>query len=236
MFFVVADLKNPSRHITEKLEHIFEWRELWTRFTPNARREWFDRRVHVEIRRLTKAEFSLLAPRLVDIYIEAMGYSPAMRAQRLRVWRTEVVWPGFAAVIAVAENQVMGVAYGFLGARERWWDKQLIKALRQQRALTEADQAMIRNYFEVAEVHVDPRLQGHGIGASLLRALLDTTTARWAILSTPEVDGEANNAFGLYRKFGFTDVARGYRYDGDPRPFAILALDLAGSPATASAD
>lgn len=192
--------------------------------------------MHVEIRRLTKAEFSLLAPRLVDIYIEAMGYSPAMRAQRLRVWRTEVVWPGFAAVTAVFDNQVVGVAYGFLGARERWWDKQLIKALRQQRALTDEDQAMIRDYFEVAEVHVDPRFQGNGIGAALLQALLDTTTARWAILSTPEVDGEANNAFGLYRKFGFTDVVRGFLYEGDARPFAILALDLAGSPADASAD
>lgn len=205
-------------------------------FAPPGQAGWFDGGVLVEIRRLTKAEFSLLAPRLVDIYIEAMGYSPAMRAQRLRVWRTEVVWPGFAAVAAVFDNQVVGVAYGFLGARERWWDKQLIKALRQQRALTDEDQAMIRDYFEVAEVHVDPRFQGNGIGAALLQALLDTTTARWAILSTPEVDGEANNAFGLYRKFGFTDLARGYRYDGDPRPFAILALDLAGSPATASAD
>lgn len=223
----------------DKLAHLFYSFLKCACQPPPPRRKWFDSGVHIEIQRLTKAEFSFLVPRLVDIYMEAMQYPRTMRAQRLRVWRSEVAWPGFAAVAAIAGNEVLGVAYGFLGARERWWDKQLVKALTQQRpdeVLTEDDHAMLNNYFEIAEVHVDPRHQGHGIGAAMLRELLATTTARWAILSTPEVDGEANNAFGLYRKFGFHDVARDFYYGSDPRPFAILALDLASTSGIGKAD
>lgn len=206
---------------------------------PQQVHKWFDSGVHIEIQRLTKAEFSFLVPRLVDIYMEAMEYPQTMRTQRLRVWRGEVTWPGFSAVAAISDNSVIGVAYGFLGARERWWDQQLVKALTQQRPdgmLSDDDRALLANYFEIAEVHVDPRHQGRGIGAAMLRELLASTSARWAVLSTPEVDGEANNAFGLYRKFGFQDVARNFYYGSDPRPFAILALDMAGTPRVGEAD
>ena len=46
------------------------------------------------------------------------------------------------------------------------------------------------------------------------------------LLSTPEVDEEANRAWRLYRRLGFTDVIRGYHFAGDPRPFAILGRNL----------
>lgn len=180
----------------------------------------------VEIRRLSPAEFSLLVPQLVDIYIDAMEYDPAIRAQRERVWRGEVRWPGFTAVAAVDGGEVVGAAYGFLGARERWWDKQLVRCMEERGGLTPRHRDMLESYFEVAEVHVSPTRQGAGIGAALLGELLHLAPARWAILSTPEVDGEANNAFGLYRKYGFTDVGRSFLYPGDPRPFAILARPL----------
>lgn len=178
------------------------------------------------IQRLTPAEFVLLAPVLVDIYIEAMEYSPSMRRQRIQVWKGEVRSPGFTAVAAIDGNVVVGIAYGFLGTRERWWDRQLVRAMKEQGGPTQRDNAMLQNYFEVAEVHVSPSQQGDGIGSLLLAELLRDAPARWALLSTPEVAGEANNAFGLYRKFGFVDVARNFYYDGDRRPFAILALEL----------
>ena len=43
------------------------------------------------------------------------------------------------------------------------------------------------------------------------------------LLSTPE--GE-NRAWRLYRRLGFTDVLRNYRFTGDPRPFGVLGRDL----------
>lgn len=168
----------------------------------------------------------MLAPTLVDIYMEAMGYAPSMRPGRIRVWKGEVRSPGFTAVAAIDGDQVIGIAYGFLGTRERWWDRQLVRAMHANGGITETDRDMLRSYFEVAEVHVSPDRQGEGLGSLLLAELLRFAPARWALLSTPEVAGEANNAFGLYRKFGFTDVARNFLYEGDRRPFAILALDL----------
>ena len=42
------------------------------------------------------------------------------------------------------------------------------------------------------------------------------------LLSTPEINGEANRAWRLYRRLGFADVIRDYHFAGDPRPFAIL--------------
>lgn len=168
----------------------------------------------------------MLAPQLVDIYLEAMEYSPAIRSQRIKVWRGEVLWSGFTAVAAIHQGSIVGVAYGFIGARERWWDRQLIRAMRQRGGPTAEDKEILRDYFEVAEVHVLPAVQGNGIGSQLLELLLKLAPTRWALLSTPEVDRENNNAFRVYRKFGFTDVARDFLYDGDTRPFAILGLDL----------
>lgn len=168
----------------------------------------------------------MLVPALVDIYIEAMGYSPTIRPQRLRVWRGEVRWPGFTAIAAAEDDALVGVAYGFLGARERWWDRQLVRGMQRRGGPTPEEQDMLNSYFEVAEVHVKPGHQGKGIGSALLKELLRGVPAKWALLSTPEVRGEANNAFSVYRKFGFADVVRDFLYDGDARPFAILSLDL----------
>ena len=98
--------------------------------------------------------------------------------------------------------------------------------------ISEQRQQILNSYFEIAEIHVSPARQGHGIGAALLTELLHLAPAEWALLSTPEVNGEANNAFGLYRKFGFTDIARDYLYPGDHRPFAILGRRLPLSPET----
>ncbi|WP_350354543.1 GNAT family N-acetyltransferase [Corynebacterium aquatimens] len=95
-----------------------------------------------------------------------------------------------------------------------------------KRGITPRRREILNSYFEVAEIHVLPGHQGRGIGAKLLTELLKLAPAEWALLSTPEIDGEANGAFGLYRKYGFEDLARNFMYPGDPRPFAILGRRL----------
>ncbi|WP_040420798.1 GNAT family N-acetyltransferase [Corynebacterium timonense] len=187
------------------------------------------------IRQLAGHEFALLAPTLVDIYIAAMGYSPAIRRQRIDVWRGEITYPGFTAVIAIDESaepeRVVGVAYGFTGARGRWWDQQLIRGLKQAGALTSQASAMLDDYFEVAEVHVEAAHQGRGLGSRLVCELVRDVPSAWALLSTPEVPQERNAAFGLYRKLGFVDVVRNLMYAGDSRPFAVLGRRLPLRPA-----
>ena len=164
--------------------------------------------VSFEIRRLTPPEFSLLAPQLVEIYIEAMHYNPAILHSRISSWRNDVTRPGFSAQIVTHDNGVVGVAYGFLGSPDSWWDAELRRGLRLQGGPTEEQWDIVRNYFELAEIHVLPQYQGRGLGRKLLEGLLWNAPARYALLSTPEVPNEDNGAFRLYRATGFFDVLR----------------------------
>ena len=59
-----------------------------------------------------------------------------------------------------------------------------------------------------------------GLGAI---AVADGRPERHMLLSTPE--GE-NRAWRLYRRLGFGDVLRNYRFTGDPRPFGVLGREL----------
>jgi len=84
----------------------------------------------------------------------------------------------------------------------------------------------MNSYFELTELHIHPRAQGHGLGEALIRRLLDDRGEQHVLLSTPEINGEANRAWRLYRRLGFTDIIRGYHFAGDPRAFAILGRSL----------
>ncbi|BCI87607.1 hypothetical protein NIIDMKKI_28130 [Mycobacterium kansasii] len=72
------------------------------------------------------------------------------------------------------------------------------------------------SYFELTELHIQPRAQGHGLGEALVRRLLAGRQEDHVLLSTPETNGEANRAWRLYRRLGFTDIIRGYYFAGDP--------------------
>lgn len=180
----------------------------------------------MEIRRLSGPEFAVLAPQLVDLYIEAMGYDPSIRAGRIAVWRQEIMQPGFTALVALEHDTVLGVAYGYIGAPDMWWDRQVRRGFREGGGPDTRQLMLMRDYFEVAEIHVAPDQQGRGIGRVLLSQLLWLAPAGNAMLSTPEVDDEANNAFSLYRSMGFRDELRDFFFDGDARPFAVLSVPL----------
>ncbi len=178
------------------------------------------------IRRLSAQEFSVNAPVLVDIYITAMEYDPAIRDARVQVWRRNSMNLDFTAVCALFNGRVVGVAYGFAGDQDHWWQQQLRRGLRLTGGPTATELDLLKDYFEVAEVHVMPSHQGHGIGRKMMHGLLLNNPSAHAILSTPEVDAESNLAFGLYRSLGFTDLLRGFHFDGDQREFAVLAAEL----------
>ena len=77
--------------------------------------------------------------------------------------------------------------------------------------------------FEVCELHVHPDHQSQGLGRRLLHALVADLPHPAALLSTPDAD---TKAFRLYHADGFVDLARGYHFPGDARPFAILGARL----------
>jgi ribosomal protein S18 acetylase RimI-like enzyme len=174
----------------------------------------------------------------LGIYVDAMRYPRGTEDQRASMWLEHTRRAGWTAVAAVEAPEgcqdalalstapMLGVAYGYCGAPDQWWQQQVIQGL--QRGGTDRSRIseLMNSYFELTELHIHPGAQGRGLGEALIRRLLAGRDEPHVLLSTPEINGEANRAWRLYRRLGFTDVIRGYRFAGDPRPFAILGREL----------
>jgi ribosomal protein S18 acetylase RimI-like enzyme len=191
-------------------------------------------------------------PDALRIYVDAMHYPRGTEEQRAALWHEHTHRAGWKCVAAVEvipaashtppvsgtesgagptradllDAPLQGIAYGYRGAPDQWWQQQVIFGL--QRVGTSPDRIaeLMASYFELTELHIEPRAQGRGLGEALTRRLLAGRDESHVLLSTPEINGEANRAWRLYRRLGFTDVIRGYHFAGDPRPFAILGRPL----------
>src|SRR6478736_4570130 len=126
----------------------------------------------------------------------------------------------------LAAATIVGVAYGYCGAPDQWWQQQVVAGLQRVGADRSRIAELMTSYFELTELHIHPRTQGRGLGEALTRRLLAGRRESHVLLSTPEINGESNRAWRLYRRLGFTDIIRGYHFAGDPRPFAILGRSL----------
>ncbi len=176
----------------------------------------------------------------LSVYVDAMRYPRGTEDNRASVWlehTRRTGWKGVAAIeaaedaehldrAALAGGQLLGVAYGYCGAPDQWWQQQVVQGLRRTGTPTAEIDRLMTDYFELTELHIHPHAQGHGLGEALIRRLLDGREEAHVLLSTPEISGECNRAWRLYRRLGFTDVIRGYHFAGDPRPFAVLARRL----------
>ena len=197
----------------------------------------------------------------VHTYITAMDYPRGTENHRAPLWRDHIRRPGWHAIGALAEvsgigalrpsigrlrvdaltgaerEMLVGVAYGYRGARDQWWNQQLRHGLRRSGRTPAEIDAVTGDYFELTEIHVHPMAQGRGLGERLLCALLADRPESTVLLSTPEVPREENRAWSLYRRLGFEDVLRGFTFVGDPRPFAFLGRRLPlSAPAHSDAD
>jgi ribosomal protein S18 acetylase RimI-like enzyme len=181
--------------------------------------------------------------RLTDalgVYVDAMRYPRGTEDQRASMWLEHTHRNGWKAVAAVempeAGDQdpdadlrsapIVGVAYGYCGAPDQWWQQQVVAGLQRVGADRSRIAELMSSYFELTELHIHPRAQGRGLGEALARRLLAGRVESHVLLSTPEINGESNRAWRLYRRLGFTDVIRGYHFAGDPRAFAILGRSL----------
>lgn len=165
------------------------------------------------------------------VYVEAMRYPRGTELHRAPTWTEHSARPGWRAVAAFGRapdggEHLTGVAYGYRGSPDQWWHQQVRAGLRRSGVDGRTVEAVLGDYFELTELHVSPRAQGHGTGDALLRMLVAGRTERAVLLSTPEVPHEDNRAWRLYRRLGFTDVLRRLRFTGDSRPFAILGRPL----------
>jgi ribosomal protein S18 acetylase RimI-like enzyme len=177
----------------------------------------------------------------LGVYVDAMRYPPGTENQRAAMWLEHTRRRGWQAVAAVevdaaAETEpssdelrdapLLGVAYGYCGAPDQWWQQQVVAGLQRSGYPDPEIAKLMASYFELTELHIAPRAQGRGIGEALTRRLLSERSEANVLLSTPETNGEGNRAWRLYRRLGFIDVIRGYHFTGDPRAFAILGRAL----------
>src|ERR1700694_1828544 len=176
----------------------------------------------------------------LGVYVDAMRSPRGTEDQRASMWVEHTRrrgWQAVAAVEVAAENfaetsaqlagaPMLGIAYGYCGAPDQWWQQQVVQGL--QRVGTDRGRIaeLMTSYFELTELHIHPRAPGSGLGEALARRLLAGRGETHVLLSTPEINGEANRAWRLYRRLGFTDIIRGYHFAGDPRAFAILGRAL----------
>jgi ribosomal protein S18 acetylase RimI-like enzyme len=179
-------------------------------------------------------------PDALSVYVDAMHYPRGTEEQRASMWLEHTRRQGWKAVAVVETSgdspsphpdelqaaPLLGVAYGYCGAPDQWWQQQVVAGLQRVGADRSRITELMTSYFELTELHIDPGAQGRGLGEALARRLLADRTENHVLLSTPETSGEANRAWRLYRRLGFTDVIRGYHFAGDPRPFAILGRAL----------
>lgn len=196
----------------------------------------------IEDRRVTSIFFTELSAdqmrrhlhEALGVYIRAMGYPAAVRGHRAPLWAEHALRHGWRAIAAFAQSAdtdagtartLVGIAYGYHGGPAYWWDRQVRDGLQR----TGGDTAILTDYFELTELHVEPTFQGHGIGHGLLERLLDGRPEARVLLSTPEAGEEGNRAWALYRRAGFTDVLRDFLFTGDHRPFAVLCRTLPGA-------
>lgn len=162
----------------------------------------------------------------LDLYATAMGYSPDVISYRAQPWREDTRRSGWQSVGAFHGNELAGFAYAYTGSVRLPWHQHVARAAQALGPAGQRATGMLENYVELTEIHVSPRLQGHGLGETLLRRLMLGRSEAHVLLSTPEVALEANRAWRLYRRLGFVDVIRQMKFPGDARPFAILGRAL----------
>ena len=179
------------------------------------------------------------------VYVDAMRYPRGTEDQRASMWLEHTRRYGWKAVAAVeapdrsrlgdstdrsaealAAAPLLGIAYGYCGAPDQWWQQQVVQGLHRVGADRMRIAELMTSYFELTELHIAPRAQGRGLGEALARRLLADRAEAHVLLSTPEINGESNRAWRLYRRLGFNDIIRGYHFAGDPRAFAILGRAL----------
>jgi ribosomal protein S18 acetylase RimI-like enzyme len=178
------------------------------------------------------------------VYVDAMRYPRGTEEQRASMWLEHTQrrgWKGVAAVevpdrdgsdqpapdsFELVAAPLLGVAYGYCGAPDQWWQQQVVAGLHRIGTDRGRIAELMTSYFELTELHIHPRAQGRGLGEALARRLLADRPESHVLLSTPEINGEANRAWRLYRRLGFADIIRGYHFAGDPRSFAILGRAL----------
>jgi len=179
----------------------------------------------LSVSELSPGEFAARLDQMIAVYAAAMQPPVEMLAGRRSIMAGHAAHPGFRALLATEDGsgKPAGFGYGFHGAAGQWWHDTVARALAGARGTATAA-AWLEDSFEVAELHVAPGHQGHGVGAGLLLRLASDRPERTALLSTRDADSPARR---LYRGVGFTDLLTGFAFfPGNEPPYAVMGAEL----------
>jgi ribosomal protein S18 acetylase RimI-like enzyme len=135
----------------------------------------------------------------IAVYGEAFArppYSDPDRGEeiRYRIRETHSRRAGYKALAALEGERVVGMIYGYRGARGQWWHDTVAGFLPPKLGREWLDDS-----YELVEVAVDPGYQSRGIGRRLIEELLCDRSEATCVLST-RTDSRAHH---LYRVLGF---------------------------------
>ena len=162
---------------------------------------------------------------MIAVYAAAMRPPVEMLAGRRSIMSGHAAHPGFRALLATEDGSgaPAGFGYGFHGAAGQWWHDTVARALITAYGAT-TTAVWLDDSFEVAELHVAPAHQGHGVGAGLLLRLTSDRPERTALLSTRDADSPARR---LYRGTGFSDLLTDFAFfPGSEPPYAVMGAEL----------
>jgi ribosomal protein S18 acetylase RimI-like enzyme len=199
--------------------------------------------VKVTYRELETGEFRAAIRELVGVYAAAMNPPDRTLAGREAIMERHAAGPQFRGLTAFVDGQLAGFTYGFHGESGQWWHDMVAAALATRSMAPGGAPGVapggapggatphdwLDDSLEVAELHVRPECQGHGIGRSLLLSLTSRRPERTALLSTSDAPTRARR---LYRGVGFTDLLTDFRFSGSEPPYAVMGATL---PLTADA-
>jgi GNAT superfamily N-acetyltransferase len=174
--------------------------------------------VHPVLEVWDRIELSARCDDVLRVYAAAMEVSVSSAMTRKGIMLSHLDRRALKAVAASDGDELVGIAYGYVGEAGQWWHDQVAAAM-----TPEDRRTWLADAFEVCELHVRPEHQGHVLGRALLDTLLTGTGTATAVLSTPDRQTRARD---FYRAGGWQDLVRGLRFPGDPRTFAVLGKPL----------
>jgi ribosomal protein S18 acetylase RimI-like enzyme len=168
----------------------------------------------IELRHYTGRELSAIRNIAIDIYRGAFRHEihkPFWSLERFsqRLQRHAAI-AGFGAVVAYANEEAIGFAYGItLPPTTRWWAT--IQPPLTDPAFTREDG---HRTFALFEVIVKPRYQGHGIGRRIHDHLLAPRSEQRVTIATNHGNTHARNTY----------ITWGYHHIGTRQPTAPAPL------------
>jgi ribosomal protein S18 acetylase RimI-like enzyme len=168
---------------------------------------------------------------ILAVYAAAMRPPAEQLPGRHTIMERHASYPRFRAVVAERRGSLLpvggtlqGFGYGFAGERGQWWHDVVHGALTELGGAEHAAR-WLDDSFEVAELHVHPEHQGHGIGRRLLGTLCEGRPERTVVLSTLDSSPETP-ARRLYRSVGMIDLLTGFEFPGGGPPYAVMGATL----------